>query len=259
MLARLESAVKRLSQFAADASHELRTPLAVIRTTAELALRRARPPESYRESLSEDRRRSRAHDPAGRGSAGPGAPGGTGSVADAPLPRDRRIARLLRDVCAELRSLAETRQIAIEERSWATPRPIVSGNRAALHRLFWCLLDNAIKYSHPGGDVILTVDQAGDQVTVTIAGFRRRHRSSRSAAYFRALLPRRSSRSGGGHGLGLSLAENIARAHGATIDVDSSGRRIALPRVFPASDPQPARFSQPSASASTIASVMQGA
>ena len=41
MLARLESAVKRLSQFAADASHELRTPLAVIRTTAELALRRS--------------------------------------------------------------------------------------------------------------------------------------------------------------------------------------------------------------------------
>ena len=46
MLARLESAVKTLSQFAADASHELRTPLAVIRTSAELALRRAREPES---------------------------------------------------------------------------------------------------------------------------------------------------------------------------------------------------------------------
>ena len=51
MLGRLESAVKTLSQFAADASHELRTPLAVIRTTAELALRRGRSPESYRESL----------------------------------------------------------------------------------------------------------------------------------------------------------------------------------------------------------------
>ena len=53
MLSRLESAVGTLSQFAADASHELRTPLAVIRTTAELALRRAREPESYRESLLE--------------------------------------------------------------------------------------------------------------------------------------------------------------------------------------------------------------
>ena len=53
MFARLESAVKTLSQFVADASHELRTPLAVIRTTAELALRRARTPESYRDSLQE--------------------------------------------------------------------------------------------------------------------------------------------------------------------------------------------------------------
>ena len=53
MLGRLEAAVKTLSQFAADASHELRTPLAVIRTSAELALRRARSPESYRDSLVE--------------------------------------------------------------------------------------------------------------------------------------------------------------------------------------------------------------
>ncbi len=46
MLARLESAVKRLSQFTADASHELRTPIALIRTTAELTLRRDRSPET---------------------------------------------------------------------------------------------------------------------------------------------------------------------------------------------------------------------
>src|SRR6202451_4542240 len=50
-LGRLEGAVTTLSQFAADASHELRTPLAIIRTSAELALRRARSPESYRDSL----------------------------------------------------------------------------------------------------------------------------------------------------------------------------------------------------------------
>ena len=53
MLARLESALRTLSQFAADASHELRTPLSVIRTTAELALRRERTADAYRESLQE--------------------------------------------------------------------------------------------------------------------------------------------------------------------------------------------------------------
>src|SRR5579884_735215 len=53
MLARLEDAVKRLSRFSADASHELRTPLAVIRTTAEIAGRRSRGEDAYREALAQ--------------------------------------------------------------------------------------------------------------------------------------------------------------------------------------------------------------
>ena len=51
VLERLDVAVKRIRQFTSDASHELRTPLALIRATAELALRRERDPEGYRTSL----------------------------------------------------------------------------------------------------------------------------------------------------------------------------------------------------------------
>ncbi len=51
MLARLEDAFKRLRRFSGDVSHELRTPVAVLRAEAELALRRERPPEEYREAL----------------------------------------------------------------------------------------------------------------------------------------------------------------------------------------------------------------
>ena len=51
VLERLDVAVKRIRQFTSDASHELRTPLALIRATAELALRRERDPEGYRASL----------------------------------------------------------------------------------------------------------------------------------------------------------------------------------------------------------------
>ena len=56
MLERLEAAVKRLSQFTADASHELRTPITLIRATAELTLRRERSAETYREALRAYRR-----------------------------------------------------------------------------------------------------------------------------------------------------------------------------------------------------------
>src|SRR6266436_3718584 len=52
MLGRLEASVKRLTQFTADASHDLRTPVALIRSSAELALRRPRTDDEYRETLS---------------------------------------------------------------------------------------------------------------------------------------------------------------------------------------------------------------
>ena len=53
MLSRLESAVKSLSRFTADASHEIRTPLSIIRATAEIAARKSRTAESYRDALEQ--------------------------------------------------------------------------------------------------------------------------------------------------------------------------------------------------------------
>src|SRR5437660_4538109 len=53
MMDRLETAFKRITQFTADASHELHTPTALIRTTAELSLRRDRNTAEYREALGQ--------------------------------------------------------------------------------------------------------------------------------------------------------------------------------------------------------------
>ena len=51
MLGRIESAFLRVTQFTADASHELRTPISLIRTEAEIALRKPRGNDEYREAL----------------------------------------------------------------------------------------------------------------------------------------------------------------------------------------------------------------
>ncbi len=220
MLARLEGAVKRLSQFAADASHELRTPLAVIRTTAELALRRTRPPESYRESLAEiavetERMTQLVEDLLTL------ARSGTEAVQ---MPRTSLDLRgLLRDVCAELRRLAEARRIRIEapsiEADLGQNAAIVSGNAAALRRLFVILLDNALKYSPSGAEVRLRLSQDHGRIAVSI--------EDSGAGIAAADLPHiferfyRAGDGGEGHGLGLALADHIARAHGATIEVRS--------------------------------------
>jgi heavy metal sensor kinase len=227
MLARLESAVKRLSQFAADASHELRTPLAVIRTTAELALRRSRPPESYRESLSEiaaetERMTKLVEDLLTLARSGTEVSQMPRSPLDLPA--------LLREVCAELQNLAETRQIRMDVSLGDNPA-IVSGNRPALRRLFVILLDNAIKYSSPGAGVRVALTQEHDRASVTI--------EDSGAGISQADLPHIFERfyragEGEGHGIGLALADRIARAHGATIEVRSSPGAFSVFRVsFP--------------------------
>lgn len=222
MLERLESAVLTLSQFAADASHELRTPLAVIRTSAELALRRAREPEAYRESLGEvaaeaERMTQLVEDLLflARSDAR--------SVGLPMAPFDLRDA--IRDALAEVRDLAAKRDLEIQFTEPAEP-VAVRGNRAATRRLYLALLDNAIKYSPPGSPVNIKLSATPQQITVVIEDFG----IGISAAdlpnifqrFYRADKARTGSVDGhGGHGLGLSLAETLAQAHGASIGVKS--------------------------------------
>jgi heavy metal sensor kinase len=234
MLARLEAAMKRLSQFAADASHELRTPVAVIRTTAELALRRSRTPDSYRQSLSEiaaetERMTQLIEDLLAL------ARSGTEAVQ---MPRTSLDLRaLVREVCTELHSLAESRQIRIQTQSieaeLGQSPAIVSGNRPALRRLFVILLDNALKYSSAGAEVLLRLSQQDGRVSVSIedsgAGISATDLPHIFERFYRA--GEGLNRESGGHGLGLALADHIARAHGATIEVRSTEGASSVFRV----------------------------
>ena len=212
MLARLEGAVKTLSQFVADASHEFRTPLAVIRTTAELALRRAREPEAYRDSLQQiaseaERMTALVEDLLilARSDAG---------AVDMPLgPLDLR--EILREVLAEMKSLAEFRQVHIK--LLGDRAAVVSGNRPALHRLFLALLDNAVKHSPDGGEVIVTLSDH----SVKIEDFGPGIGQADLPHIFKRFYQADRARSQGGYGLGLSLAESIVKAHGGSIDVTS--------------------------------------
>jgi len=230
MLDRLESAVKTLSQFAADASHELRTPLSVIRTTAELALRRARAPEAYRASIQEiaaetERMTRLVEDLLVL------ARSDTGTVEMPLAPLD--LGEVVRSVCTEMRGLAELRRIRIHLSCGSDPVPL-TGNRAALHRLFVLLLDNAVKFSRDGGEVLLTVERGDSHIAVAIEDFGAGIRASDLPHIFKRFYRSDRARGDGGHGLGLSLAESIAKAHGAEIEVRSREGEGSLFRIkFP--------------------------
>jgi len=239
MLGRLESAVRALSQFVADASHELRTPLALIRTTAELAIRRSRPTEDYCDALREiagesERMTHLVEDLLVLARSDTG-------TAEMPLePVDVR--EIVESVCAEMRHLAELRRLRVTMTTGdAGPlsghSATIAGNRPALHRLFLVLLDNALKYSDADREVRVEVNMAAKgeepRVRVSVVNFGTGIRKDELPHIFERFYRADRVRGGDGYGLGLSLAQSIAHSHGAVIEARSGEGSTTFEVAFP--------------------------
>lgn len=216
MLTRLEGAVATLSQFVADASHEFRTPLAVLQTTVELALRRPRSSDEYRLALEEiavevTRMTQLVGDLLALARTDTGAVDMPRSATD--------VVSVLTRVLNETRPLAALRQLRIipppETPVWIT------GNQPALHRLFLVLIDNALKYSKPDGEVLIGVEHNDEAVLVSIKDFGSGIAPGHLPHIFKRFYRGDPARTAGGHGLGLALAQSIAQSHGAQITVAS--------------------------------------
>jgi two-component system heavy metal sensor histidine kinase CusS len=233
MLARLEDAVSRLTRFTADASHELRTPLAIIRTTAEIAGRMPRSAESYRAALSQIVSESESM---------------TKLVEDLlflarcdaddlDIPMSPvNLGQVIDDVRMGMQGVAESKSVQVH---FALPEKAISvfGNEAAVRRLILILVDNAVKYSQPGGTVELNARQSGREILFSIedqgAGILPAELPHIFERFYRAASARDLPREGSG--LGLSMAAGITRHHGANIQVNSTpGKGSTFIVSFPA-------------------------
>jgi len=218
MLARLEGAVTTLSQFVADASHEFRTPLAVIQTTVELALRRPRSSEEYRQALEQvaeevTRMTHLVEDLLALART---------DTAAVDMPRSAIDVRtVLAEVLSETRALSDLRKVRIFPPEGADP-VWISGNQAALHRLFLVLIDNALKYSKSEGKIAVSVERDESTVSVSVQDFGSGIASEHLPHIFKRFYRGDPARTEGGHGLGLALAQSIVRAHDARITVSST-------------------------------------
>lgn len=238
MLARIETSFKRITQFTADASHELRTPVAIIRTTAEVALRQKRDETAYRKALQdildEARRTTSLIDDLltlARSDAA------TQQLTLSPV----NIAELIEVAYSKAEFLAAEKTISISL-SIALRDAWIEGDREALVRLFLVLFDNAIKYTSPGGKVSGVFDVLGGVPVFEIRdsgiGIAAQDLPHVFERFYQADKAR--SRNRDGFGLGLAIAKWIADAHEAAIQVESvEGQGSVFTIRFPCLSPAP--------------------
>ena len=149
------------------------------------------------------------------------------------------LAELVRSVCIELAPLFETKQVELAT-TLPDGLPYVPGDTSSLRRLLTSLLENGLKYTSPGGKVVVSVrGEAGGQVLEVrdsgcgIPDDSLPHIFDR---FYRVDSAR--DRRSGGYGLGLAIAQQIARFHGTEIEVGStvgqgSCFRVRLPDAAP--------------------------
>jgi heavy metal sensor kinase len=226
MLGRLEAAFKKITQFTADASHELRTPVAVMRTRAELSLRKARSAEEYREVIAElltelEKTSGLIEQLMFLARADSGA--------ETLHFNPTNVVEVLREACHQGSALAEAKQIAFQEQIpgdslW------IQGDASSLRRLFLILIDNAVKYTPANGKVAVSLQRndgyAVAEVRDTGIGISETDLPNVFERFYRADKAR--TRESGGVGLGLSIGRWITEVHAGTIEVQSSPGRGSI-------------------------------
>lgn len=231
MLERLEHAFRQITQFTADASHELRTPISLMRTEAEITLSQPRTADEYREAFTNvyaelqstselvEKLLILARADSGKETL----QNGTVDLAD-----------VIREVCLKGRVLAEHKSIKFVEHIPAKPLWI-KGDANSLGRLFLILIDNAVRYTPPGGSVEVAAVLSNDTrsalgvVRDTGIGIASEDLPHIFERFYRADKAR--SDESEGVGLGLSIGFWIAEIHGGTIDVESSPGNGSVFRV----------------------------
>lgn len=216
MLDRLEASFKRERQFSHDAAHELRTPLTAMRTILDTTRTKRRPVEHYEVALEdltdEVNRLQRLVDDLLNLVRQQSSPSLSLEIIN--------LSTLLNDLCDSLAPLAEAKSLTL---TCSIPNDLnIHADYDQIIRLFFNLIDNAIKYTNDG-KVLITVEEAKpESVNITITdtgiGIAEEHIPRLFDRFFQV----ETSRVTHGSGLGLSIAKQIAEAHHGQITVSSA-------------------------------------
>jgi two-component system sensor histidine kinase TctE len=230
LLARLAQVLAAQSRFVADAAHQLRTPIAGIKTQTELALRQAQSGEAratLRQLQTATEQTTRlVNQLLALARAEPGVE-----------RRHRRqaldLAELARETATEWVPLALNRDIDLGFEGPADGARI-GGDRFLLKEMLNNLLDNAIRYTQPGGQVTARVASGAREVTLSVEdngpGIPEAERGRVFERFHRVL-----GTGAEGCGLGLAIVREIALARGAEIGLEggTNGAGTLVRVIFP--------------------------
>ncbi|HKI32412.1 MAG TPA: HAMP domain-containing sensor histidine kinase [Gemmataceae bacterium] len=227
----LRRAFEREKQASADISHELRTPVAALLTTLEVALRKPRKPDEYREVLAECRESGQQISQLVERLL-------TLARIDAGVDRLRvetvDVSALAEQCTALVRPLAEARGLTL--RLHREGEACLQGDPGKLREVLTNLLHNAIEYNRPDGRVDLTVARHNGTLCVEVrdtgVGIAAEARAHIFERFYRADPSRHAE---GLHaGLGLAIVKGYVDLMGGSIAVESaegqgSTFRVELP------------------------------
>jgi signal transduction histidine kinase len=236
MLERLENAFEAQKRFIQDASHELKTPIAIAQTNIEVTeMEEKVTAKEYRHlmevlKMSLGRLDKLSNDLLLLSEAGQNR--SKSSAVD--------IAPLLQEVAEEAGGRAKAAGVGLEL-DLAPQEMFVTGDALYLKQAIINLVDNAIKYSKPGGTVTIAAQAVDAQLVVEVKdsgiGISQADQQHIFDRFYR--VDKSRSRAQGGSGLGLAIVKKIVEDHGGTISVTSaldkgSTFRVSLPRHGPA-------------------------
>ena len=229
----LEGAYEQQRRFTADASHELRTPLSRIKVSTSMALVEEQTAEEYRRALQIT---DRAADAMGsliqqlllltRVDAGQ-------------MPFEAATVDMTSVLCEAVAGFTEQGRAPIALELPSEPL-IVHGDRDHLGRVFVNLLENALRYTPADGRIVVSAVSTPEQVAVSVTdtgiGIAPEHLPHVMERFYRVDASR--TRSGGGCGLGLAIAQSIVQAHGGELTLRSEVGKgtvatVALPTPMP--------------------------
>lgn len=234
MISRLEISFRHISEFSSNVAHELKTPIAIVRGEAEVALRKERTPEEYRRVIKicrDETHRIRK------------------TIEDLLLlarldfrPELYNFERVnlhdfMNDIFEQAGILAEPKHISVTK-DFDETDIFLDVDKIHLRRLFFNLIDNAIKFTPRNGRIYIIMKKDENTVKISVRdtgiGIDGDDLPKIFDKFFH--VDRSGDLNETGNGLGLSIVQSIARIHKGSVKVSSQvDRGATFTATFPLS------------------------